>query len=94
MTWLGVATFFGIFLTTHYVSLGSLLVYVGFIIEIIFFGQRGMFGMSQAHLNEMYLVAAALAALAFWKHRENIKRLLAGTERKSYLTSKNRENGK
>ena len=30
--------------------------------------------------------------LAFWKHRENIKRLLSGTERKTYLSSKIKRN--
>ena len=88
MTILGWITFFGIFLTTHYVSLGSLVVYIGILIELVIFGQLGYFGMTQAHLNEMYIVALCLAALAFWKHRENIARLLNGTERKTYLHKK------
>ncbi len=88
MTTLGIITFFGVFLTTHYVSLGSLLVYAGFMIELVFFGQRGLFGMSQAHLLEMYAVGACLTALAFWKHRENIKRLLKHEERKTYVFKK------
>jgi glycerol-3-phosphate acyltransferase PlsY len=29
--------------------------------------------------------------MAFYKHRENIKRLLSGTERKTYLTHKNKD---
>ncbi len=85
---LGMITFFGLFLTTHYVSLGSLAVYVGFIIEVIVLGQMGQFGMEQRYLTEMYVLAFLLAALAFWKHRENIRRLLAGTERKTYLKHK------
>lgn len=87
----GVILFFGAFLTTHYVSLGSLLVYAGFLIEIIVMGQKGVFGMSQALLNEMYVIAAFLTIMAYYKHRENIKRLLSGTERKTYLTHKNKE---
>ena len=87
----GVILFFGAFLTTHYVSLGSLLVYAGFLIEIIVMGQKGVFGMSQALLNEMYVIAAFLTVMAYYKHRENIKRLLSGTERKTYLTHKNKE---
>ena len=85
---LGIITFFGTTLVTHYVSLGSLLVYVGILIELPILGQMGAFGMSQAHLCEMYLVAFLLALLAFWKHRGNIKRLLEGTERKTYLFHK------
>ncbi len=85
MSVLGIITFFSIFFLTHYVSLGSLLVYVGIMIEIVVLGQSGHFHMSQAHLTEMYLVALFLAVLAFWKHRANIKRLLSGTESKTYL---------
>ncbi len=86
----GAVLFFGIFFTTHYVSLGSLLVYVGFMIEIVICGQCGLFGMSQAYLNEMYIVALFLTVMAFWKHRENIVRLAKGEERKTYLTKKNK----
>ena len=84
----GVILFFGVFFTTHYVSLGSLLVYAGFMIELVILGQKGTFGMAQPLLNEMYLLAGFLTVMAFYKYRENIKRLLSGTERKTYLTHK------
>ncbi len=87
---MGVILFFGTFFTTHYVSLGSLLVYAGFMIELIVLGQMGIFGMPQAALNEMYVVAAFLTVMAYYKHKDNIKRLLGGTERKTYLTHKNK----
>ena len=87
---MGVILFFGTFFTTHYVSLGSLLVYAGFMIELVVLGQMGIFGMSQAALNEMYVVAAFLTIMAYYKHKDNIKRLLGGTERKTYLTHKNK----
>ena len=41
-------------------------------------------------LNEMYLVAAFLTIMAYWKHRENIVRLVHGEERKTYLFKKNK----
>jgi glycerol-3-phosphate acyltransferase PlsY len=85
MAILGIIEFFSIFFGTHYVSLGSLVVYVSVEIELIVLGQLGYFQMSQAHLIELYLLGLALAIMAFWKHRENIKRLLNGTERKTYL---------
>lgn len=88
---MGVILFFGAFFTTHYVSLGSLLVYAGFFIELIVLGQMDVFGMSQNLLIEMYVIAGALTIMAYYKHRENIKRLLSGTERKTYLTHKNKE---
>ncbi len=87
---MGVLLFFGTFFTTHYVSLGSLLVYAGFMTELVVLGQMGIFGMSQAALNEMYVVAAFLTVMAYYKHKDNIKRLLDGTERKTYLTHKNK----
>lgn len=88
---MGVIIFFGTFFLTHYVSLGSLLVYAGLMIEMVVVGQAGLFGASQAVLNEMYIVTALLTILAYYKHRENIGRLLKGTERKTYLTKKNKE---
>ena len=88
---MGVVVFFGIFFTTHYVSLGSLLVYACFLVEIIVCGQMGVFGaMNQTQLFEMYGVAVFLTIMAYWKHRENIGRLLKGVERKTYLTKKNK----
>ena len=84
-----VILFFGAFFITHYVSLGSLLVYAGFMIELVVLGQMGIFGMTQALLTEMYVIAGLLTIMAYWKHRENIKRLLSGSERKTYLTHKN-----
>jgi len=84
----GVLTFFTTFFLTHYVSLGSILVYVGIMIELIVLGQSGHFQMTQPHLFELYAVGLFLTIMAFWKHRENIKRLLNGTENKTYLSSK------
>ena len=88
---MGVILFFGTFLLTHYVSLGSLLVYAGFLIEMVIMGQMDLFSMPVGHRAEMYVIAAFLTAMAYWKHRENIKRLLSGTERKTYLFKKNKE---
>ena len=87
----GVVLFFGAFLTTHYVSLGSLLVYAGLMIQMVVMGQMGSFHTSQAILNEMYIITALLTILAYYKHRENIGRLIRGEERKTYLTKKNKQ---
>ncbi len=87
----GVVLFFGAFFITHYVSLGSLLVYAGFMIELVILGQRGTFGMTQPILIEMYIIAGLLTVMAYYKHKDNIKRLLSGTERKTYLGHKNKE---
>lgn len=87
----GVIVFFGTFLTTHYVSLGSLLVYLFLVIQLIYCGQTGFFeGMTQPALFEMYAVALFLMAMAYWRHRSNIQKLVTGTERKTYLLKKNK----
>lgn len=88
---MGVIVFFGIFFLTHYVSLGSLLVYAGLMAEMVIVGQLGMFHAPQAVLYEMYGITAALTVLAYYKHRENIMRLIKGEERKTYLTKKNKQ---
>jgi len=88
---MGVILFFGTFAITHYVSLGSLLIYAGLMIEMVICGQMGVFGaMTQAQLYEMYAVAAFLTIMAYWRHRENIVRLIHGNERKTYLFKKNK----
>ena len=88
---MGVTVFFGIFFTTHLVSLGSLLVYLGFVIEMVVCGQMGVFaGMTQGQLWEMYAVSLFLALLAYWMHRQNIVRLIHGNERRTYLLKKNK----
>lgn len=88
---MGVVLFFGVFLITHYVSLGSLLIYAGLLAEMIILGQLGVFtGMTQAYLIELYIVTAFLTVMAFWRHRQNIVRLVKGEERKTYLFKKNK----
>lgn len=84
-------TFFSIFFATHYVSLGSLCMYVVFVIALAVMGQMGCFGMTQACLTEMYIIALLLMIMAFVRHRGNIERLVHGNERKTYLTKKNKE---
>lgn len=88
----GLLLFFIPFFTLHYVSLGSLLVYAGLMVQFIICGQSGLLfqEMSQGQLIEMYIVFGCLLVMAYWKHRENIKRLLHGNERKTYLTKKNK----
>lgn len=84
--------FFLVFFTTHYVSLGSLLIYVGFLIEIIVMGATGYlyehYAMNPIYNVEISILVFLLGAMAFYKHRENIKRLLSGNERKTYLKHK------
>ena len=76
------AAFIFVVAVTRYVSAGSLLVTILFLGEVVYFGQTGGFSMAQPYLYELYLVTFLLMALAWWRHRANIKRLLQGTENK------------
>ncbi|MCI6552915.1 MAG: glycerol-3-phosphate 1-O-acyltransferase PlsY [Lachnospiraceae bacterium] len=85
----GIVVFLIAFLTTHYVSLGSLLVYAALLTQMIVSGQMGLFGsMSSRTLLEMYVLTGFLTVMAYYRHRENIVRLLKGEERKTYLKKK------
>lgn len=78
--------FFGTFFITHYVSLGSIFVYVGLCIEMFIVGQSGILGLNDIALRyEYYILVLLLACLAFERHKNNIKNLIKGTERKTYL---------
>ena len=96
-TLVGLIEFFSLFLTTHYVSLGSLFVYPYVLIMEIIMGQNGYFKgylgnvVPQNYLTEMYIVTFCLLLLTTFMHRANIKRLLTHTEKKTYLLTKNKE---
>lgn len=65
---------------TKYISVGSLAAYTVFLIEMVIAGQIGWFEMDAARCYELYGVLFILTTLAWYRHRENIKRLAAGTE--------------
>lgn len=69
-------------IVTRYISVGSLAAYTAFLVEMIIIGQMDWFEMEAARCYEFYVVLFLLTALAWYRHRANIKRLLAGTENK------------
>ena len=76
---------------TRYVSLGSLVISVLFLVGLVVEGQMGMFGMAQKYLFEMYGIGALFVLSAFIRHRANIGRLRNGTESKiSFSKKKNK----
>jgi len=83
--------FFLPFLLTHFVSLGSLLVYGCFMILTVILGQIGYFGCSNAILIEMYIVTFILTVLAYVRHRKNILRLVHKEESPVFLSKKSKE---
>ena len=74
--------FAAIVAVTRYVSLGSMAAYVGALICFIAFGAAGCYGMDFNHTFEMDVVMGLMTALAIFRHRANISRLLKGTENK------------
>ena len=57
-----------------------LAVVIIYLIEVVVYGQMGGFGVKPPYLYEMYGIAAFLILSAFYKHKENIVRLMNGTE--------------
>lgn len=81
--------FAGVFVTTHYVSIGSMLVYAAFAIGMVVLGENGFLGITdRSSLTEIYILVGFLTVLAVWKHRQNIVRLLHGNENKTYFKKK------
>ena len=80
--------FAAIVLTTRYVSLGSIVIMIVFVIEVVVYGQNGGFQLAQPQLYELYAVVVFLAGMAIYRHRANIKRLLTGTENKFGVINK------
>ena len=80
--------FFAPALITNYVSLGSLILNVVLVIGTVIMGQKGMLGLTGGARIELYILIFVIAALAFYQHRANIRRLLAGNENKTYLWKK------
>ena len=82
-------------LITRYVSLGSLIVVVLFLASFIFLGYHGKI-MNPAlqepyvgnDLIESYVIIFLFAALAFYRHKANIVRLVHGEENKIFDTKK------
>ncbi len=83
-----VAIFFGIFLTTHFVSLSSIFLALGFLAQVVIFGQFGFYGLNSTQLLEVYITVGFLVALAIFQHRKNIANLVNGVEKKTYLSKK------
>lgn len=82
LTLIALVTFVGAVALTRYVSLGSILVVLELLAGVVIYGIQGKWGLSQPHLYEMYIITLFLTVMAIYRHRENIRRLLNGTERK------------
>jgi len=87
-TLMGLLVFFSTFFITHYVSLCSLVLYVCIMIFTVITGQLGYLNLSGSMLIEAYVIVFIMMVMAFVRHKDNIKRLASGTERKTYIKKK------
>ena len=67
---------------TRIVSIGSLLVVTIFLVMWVCLGLCGRLPLAGEYLTESYVIVLLFAALAYWRHRSNIVRLMKGTENK------------
>ncbi len=74
-----------------YVSVGSLLVCLGFFVQTVLFGNSGVLGAPQWALTEIYIVVGLVCLLGVIRHQSNIKRLLSGTENKVFVQEEQRK---
>lgn len=75
-------SFLVIVAVTRYVSLASIVLVIIFAVGMIVRGEILGTAMTRAENYEIYALAVFLALLGIYRHRENIKRLLNGTENK------------
>ena len=69
-------------LITRYVSLGSIFVVIAFFIQTVIFNYYSLIKIDSAYALEFNIVVACFTAMAIWRHRANITRLINGTENK------------
>lgn len=74
--------FVGAVVITRYVSLGSILVVLAYLVQAVIFNHMGWLGMTGTYAVEFDVLVACFTAMAVWRHKANIKRLLNGTENK------------
>ena len=82
------AVFLGTVIITRYVSLGSIFVVILFFIQMVLYESMGAYQVAPGSRLEFYALAGVLTGMAIWRHRANIRRLLAGTENKLWGNKK------
>lgn len=92
MTLICLVIFLLIFFTTHYVSLGAIFVYATLLVSSFVFWKLDVFGFIENGVPSCYIeyivIIILLTIMVLIRHKENIKRLRKGEERKTYLKGK------
>ncbi len=69
-------------------SLCSLVLYAVIMILTVIAGQTGVLQLTGTDRYEVYIIVLIMTVMAYVRHKDNIKRLLSGTERKTYIKKK------
>lgn len=67
---------------SHYVSLSSILMVLVFLASALVSNHYGWLGVPDTYLVEFDIVVGCFVAMAIWRHRANIVRLISGNENK------------
>jgi len=67
---------------TRYVSLGSLIAEALLVVSWLLWGRQLTPALAEGYFAETCIIVLLIAALAYWRHRANIGRLLRGCENK------------
>jgi glycerol-3-phosphate acyltransferase PlsY len=73
---------------TRYVSLSSILMVITFMVCAVISNHLGWFGVADELMIEFDILVACFTAMAIWRHRANIVRLLHGNENKLSIKKK------
>lgn len=71
-----------IVVVSRYVSLASIVMVSTFLIQVIVFNYLGFLHIGAESIIEFDVITACFTAMAIWRHRANIVRLINGTENK------------
>ncbi len=67
---------------TKYVSVGSITMAALFIVQVWLFNAFGILGIAEASIMEVNVLAFIFGGMAILRHKDNIERLMKGTENK------------
>lgn len=73
---------------SHYVSLSSILMVIVFLVTALVSNHYGWLGVSDTYLVEFDIVVGCFTAMAIWRHRANIVRLIHGNENRLSIKKK------
>ena len=92
MALISLVVFVIVFNLTHYVSLGAICMYLGLVVGTLVFWKTDYFSFTEKGMGNLYIeyfvIICLLTILLLVRHKENIKRLVKGNERKTYIKQK------